>query len=249
MGENRNSFDLGMIPLLQGVPEEILLQLRERVGRVQLARDEVLFRQGDPGDALYIIKRGRVKIIAEGIRDQDLILNTFGTGEIVGEMSMIDQKPRSAGVVATEPTDLLQLKREDFLTIATHQPDLALRVMTNLSGRLRFSAAYLQQAVAWSEKIATGNYDSAIKEIMGAQGSSESEGGHGVDRANEFLDAFFKMVKDLKAREEELRNQLNAFMIYIDDAKKNEEVDDLVDSEFFKQLEELTQRTERSTSR
>ncbi|MGD8864505.1 MAG: cyclic nucleotide-binding domain-containing protein [Anaerolineales bacterium] len=249
MCENGYSFDLSVIPLFQGVPKEILQELGEKICRLDLETDEVLFRQGDPGDALYIIERGRVKIVAEGLRNQDLILNTYGAGEIVGEMSMIDQKPRSAGVVATEPTQLLQLKREDFLVVATHQPDLALRVMINLSGRLRFSAAYLQQAVAWSEKIATGNYDSAINEIIGVQKTSGSEDDPRMDRADEFLAAFFKMVSDVKAREEGLREQLNAFKIHIDDAKKKEEVDDLVGSEFFKQLEALTQRSERSASR
>ncbi len=162
---------------------------------------------------------------------------------------MIDQKPRSAGVVATEPTDLLQLKREDFLAIATHQPALALRVMSNLSGRLRFSAAYLQQAVAWSEKIATGNYDSAINDISGAQTNPTPDADRNFDRADEFLGAFFKMVQDVKSREEGLRQQLNAFRVHIDEAKKREEVQDLVESDFFKRLEALSQRTDRAAAR
>ena len=246
MCENGHTFDLSMISLLRGVPQRIVDELGERVCRVHLEANEALFHQGDPGDALYIIESGRVKIVAEGIHDQDLILNTYGAGEIVGEMSMIDQKPRSAGVVATESTDLLQLKREDFLVVATHQPALALRVMTNLSARLRFSAAYLQQAVAWSEKIATGNYDLAMTEIMGLRNETEVDGGHNVDKADEFLSAFFKMVKDVKAREDELRQQLDAFRIHIDETKKKQEVDDLVGSDFFKQLEALSNRSEKT---
>ncbi|MGD2058155.1 MAG: cyclic nucleotide-binding domain-containing protein [Anaerolineales bacterium] len=247
MCEKEHSFDLSVLSLLGGVPGEIIEELNERVCRIHLKAGETLFCQGDPGDALYIIESGRVKIVATGIRNQDLILNTYGAGEIVGEMSMIDQKPRSAGVVATEPTELLQLKREDFLVVATHQPELALRVMTNLSARLRFSAAYLQQAVAWSERIATGDYDLAMTEIIEAQGDTLSEGDRSVERAHEFLAAFFKMIEDVKAREDKLRDQIDAFRIHIDDARKREEVDDLVGSDFFKQLEALTQRDEQVT--
>ena len=89
------------------------------------SKDNVIILAEEEGDTLFILKKGQVKvsIVSEGGRE--VILSLLGPGSVFGELSLLDGKPRSANVVATEETDLLMLRRADFLQLIYKTPQIA----------------------------------------------------------------------------------------------------------------------------
>ena len=100
-------------------------------------RGALIVRQGDPGDALYVVRSGAVKVSVVGEDGREVILDTLDQGDHFGELALIDGQPRSAHVVAIEPAVLLVLRREDFRREVERQPRVAWALLEELSRRLR----------------------------------------------------------------------------------------------------------------
>jgi CRP-like cAMP-binding protein len=111
----------------------------ERLADVRdYAEGAVIVSQQDAGDALFVLVRGRVKVVLFGESGREVILSVFRSpGDFFGEMSLLDDEPRSATVIAAEPSRLLALSREAFRSHISRHPRTALRVLTELSRRLR----------------------------------------------------------------------------------------------------------------
>jgi len=93
--------------------ERILPCIRDR----QLKADEILFRAGDPGDALYIVAHGKVEVLANGQPSADAFgsaIAALGAGHAFGEMSLLSGGPRTATIRAVEDSDLLSIGKDDF---------------------------------------------------------------------------------------------------------------------------------------
>lgn len=98
----------------------------------------VIVSQEERGEALFVLVRGRVKVVLYGQSGREVILSIFGSpGDFFGEMSLLDDQPRSATVMAAERSRLLVLSRSAFQEHLTAHPRSALRVLTELSRRLR----------------------------------------------------------------------------------------------------------------
>ena len=89
------------------------------------------------GDTLFIIRSGQVKVSLIHEDGREFILSLMGEGEVFGELSLIDDQPRSANVVALEKTDLLMLRRADFLELVEGIPQIAVALLEELASRLR----------------------------------------------------------------------------------------------------------------
>jgi CRP-like cAMP-binding protein len=113
--------------------ERIAAMLTER----QVSKDAHIVTQSEPGDALFIIAKGRVKVVIFGDNGREVILTLLKAGEFFGEMSLLDHLPRSANVIASEDSTVLVLKREQFVEHIQKSPTTALNVMSELSRRLR----------------------------------------------------------------------------------------------------------------
>ncbi|HEX9703669.1 MAG TPA: Crp/Fnr family transcriptional regulator [Gemmatimonadales bacterium] len=100
-------------------------------------KNSVILFEDDPGDALYVVALGQVKVVLIGEDGREVILSVLGTGEFFGEMALIDDEPRSAHVIAMEDSSLLVLRREDFQGILRQSPGIALALLRELSRRLR----------------------------------------------------------------------------------------------------------------
>lgn len=100
-------------------------------------KDDVIFREGDPGSQMYVICSGRVGLSRQ-VNREELFLKFLGQGEIFGEMALIDSLPRSASVVAAEnDTRLLEIDHALFVYLVGQQPAFALIVLKAMSHRLR----------------------------------------------------------------------------------------------------------------
>jgi CRP-like cAMP-binding protein len=101
-------------------------------------KDETIFHQGDPGDALYVVATGRVKVVLPSPdTGEPAILATLGRGQFFGELAMLDGEPHSASVVALEPTETLVLGREDFEGLFESEPSIRRSLVLALARELR----------------------------------------------------------------------------------------------------------------
>ena len=100
-------------------------------------RNSVILFEDDPGDALYVVAQGQVKVVLIGEDGREVILSVLGEGEFFGEMALIDDEPRSAHVIAMNDSTLLVIRREDFQGILRQTPGIALALLRALSWRLR----------------------------------------------------------------------------------------------------------------
>lgn len=108
---------------------------------------ETVFREGDPGTALYLIEAGEVKVLLAGSEGKEVPLSLLSSGEFFGELALLDGEPRSADAVATMPTELLVLLREDFLRFLREEPMVAVNMLAALSRRFRRTDRLMHDAV------------------------------------------------------------------------------------------------------
>lgn len=123
---------LAATPLFQGVPPDGLERIAARSVEVAFEPGQVIARQGDVGSGLFVVASGAVRVVRDG-----QTLATLGPGEFFGELSVLDGLPRTAQVVAAEPTACLGLATWEFEAVVREQPEVALAVMRGLAGRLR----------------------------------------------------------------------------------------------------------------
>ena len=100
-------------------------------------KGSVIVFEDDPGDSLYVVREGRVKVVLVAEDGREVILGVLGIGEHFGELALIDDQPRSAHVIAMEDATLLVLRREDFRRRVEGSPSVAWALLTELSRRLR----------------------------------------------------------------------------------------------------------------
>ncbi|WP_457599925.1 Crp/Fnr family transcriptional regulator [Hydrogenivirga sp.] len=138
MGETGRLLDfLRKSVLFQNLPESDLRKISLRFETIDLPMGEVLFYEKDNSSDMYLVLEGKVRASLFDEQGNELVLAELGPGEFLGEMSMIDQLPRSATVIAEEPTRLATLSREAFLKILRENPDIAINVIRALVARLR----------------------------------------------------------------------------------------------------------------
>jgi CRP-like cAMP-binding protein len=103
---------------------------------IQIAPGELVFAEGEPGNAMFIIRSGRV-VVLKGSLDAPTVLGYRSAGEIIGEMALLENEPRSASVVALEPVRVLSITRSNFEQLIGQNPALGLSILSTLSARLR----------------------------------------------------------------------------------------------------------------
>lgn len=130
---------LKQVPLFDGLKEAELESLAKDFVRLQFQPSEMVFQQGDMGQAMYLIESGQVRIYVADDEGQETSVNLFGPGDVFGELAVIDDLPRSANVVAMDATVVHRLSREAFREQMRRTPQLALNFMKALSVRLRYS--------------------------------------------------------------------------------------------------------------
>jgi CRP-like cAMP-binding protein len=218
---------------------DVISRLAEKVKLCQFNKDDTIIEIGSTGDSVFIIRNGWVKIVIPDDHNGEVVLNHLGPGEFVGELSLVDQKPRSASVIAiSDGVEIVELNRDEFLEILNDYPVMALFVIANISNRMRYTLTYLDKAIHWSYKIAEGDYSFAQDEINQAQQASIVDNTKPDEtRADRFLLAFFQMVERVQAREDLLIEKVKELSIKIDKGKRDKELDSLTRSDFFEKLQ------------
>ncbi len=120
------------IPFLAGLSGAEQKSLAASLRRRRFRRHEVLFHKDDPGNSLYILISGSVKVCLRSEDGREVILTLLGPGDYVGELALIDGAPRSADALAIDPTETLMLPREAFLSFLEGNAAACLRLLTAL---------------------------------------------------------------------------------------------------------------------
>jgi signal transduction histidine kinase len=122
--------------LLRIMPDTARKALMQAMTEQTYARGDVVFHEGAPGDVAYLIWSGKALVI-KGDLDSPTILGYRGPGDILGEMALLENQPRSASVIALTDLRLLQIRKEDFTRLLSDIPTLSVEIMATMSARLR----------------------------------------------------------------------------------------------------------------
>ena len=204
-----------------------------------LSAGEVLFNQGDPGTELIIVKEGKIAIYAPdpGLPASGQPIRVFTSGGLLGEMALLDQKPRSLSARAEEPSTILALSREAFNQALARSPQISLPLMSGLSDRIRYTTDFLGEVRQWVQRITDGNYQ---------QGSTlESNSSYQDPTLATLAAEFAQMAARVKEREDTLRQEVAMLRIEIDEVKRKEEASQIMDSEYYRSLKDKVKNMRR----
>ena len=138
---------LGHIQLFESLTPEDLDALAKRIEIEEHPENSVIFAQGDKGSALYLIEDGAVEI-AYGEGRGRVVLSTLFNGQYFGELSLFDGAPRSATAMTIKKTHLMRLDREDLVDYVNKNPAAALRIIAEMSERLRQTNELMSRQVS-----------------------------------------------------------------------------------------------------
>jgi CRP/FNR family transcriptional regulator/CRP/FNR family cyclic AMP-dependent transcriptional regulator len=165
---------LGRLPLFQGLPSQALDDVVRHVRVRGYSRGTVIFHKDDPGTLLYVILKGAVSISLPSNEGKDLVLSILSAGDFFGELSLLDEEPRSATAAALEEdTQTLILPRQDFLELVREHPQMAIQIMALLSRRLREANVLAQDAALLD---LPGRLARRLLELMERHGRQEGGG-------------------------------------------------------------------------
>jgi CRP-like cAMP-binding protein len=220
--------DLRTIALFEQLSDAALTNLAAILESRALPAGTVLFDKGDPGDEMYVVDNGSIALYIPNPEKpgEERPIRIIGPGEVLGEMALIDNQPRSVSGRTVEATAVLVLKGEDFHRLLREHAEMALAVMSGLNNRIRYTTDFLGEVREWVRRVASGEYE------RGFAPQSEYR-----DRSIAALAAeFAQMAAQVQKREEALRQEIVELRIEIDQAKKERQVGEIVESEYFQSL-------------
>ncbi len=136
------------VPFFQGLTVQAATRLCSLLTSREFKAPTRLFNAGDPGDAMYFIAEGRVRITVMDADGREVTLTEMQAGEFFGEMALIDGHERSAGALVLEHTRLAVLTREDFLAFVTSDSQVMLGMLAEMARRLRRTDNLLRHRIA-----------------------------------------------------------------------------------------------------
>lgn len=139
---------LRSVPLFASLDDKAASELRDLLSVKEAPAMSDLFHHGEKGDAMYLIESGRVRIHVEDSTGQDLTLIELAGGDFFGEMAILDGKPRSADATVVEAARLAILSRDSFLAFVRRNPDVAIKMLSAITDRLRRTDDLLRQRVS-----------------------------------------------------------------------------------------------------
>jgi len=175
--------------LFSRLNDEQLAALVAKLRPTVFKRNQVIFVKDDPGEALYIIRNGRVKISVPSSEGKDLTINIYGESEVFGEMSVFDRLSRSADAIALTRVEALVLNRASFEELLNSVPGLAASIITLLSRRLRYTTEQTEMLVL------LGAYDRvALKLLQMAQ--EDADGLLSISLSQQELGAMLGLTRE-----------------------------------------------------
>ncbi len=148
-------------------------ELESRGRRVRFAAGSTLLHQGEPGDRVLLFRAGRAKITFTGADGRETLLRLCGPGDLVGELAVLDEEPRSSSVTALEPVDALVISHAEFLRALERQPQAAVALLRDLSRRFRDAN---RKRIEFGASDAIGRVAARLLELADAYGEPSERG-------------------------------------------------------------------------
>ena len=224
------------IPLINRLSDETLAEVYNSLKSRHLAASEVLFNQGDDGDELIIVQEGEISIFSpmDGDEGTEKPIRVFGPGEVLGEMALIDQKPRSLSARAEVESTILTLGLKEFKNLLAKNPEMAFSVMSSLNDRIRYTTVFLSEVRKWIQRVADGDYQAG--ELTNSSASYQDE------TISSLAAEFAQMTARVQEREDELRQEVIKLRIEVDETKRKQDVEEILDSDYYRSLKEKAQQ-------
>ncbi len=147
---------------------------------VQLGSDAVVFREGDPGDALYVVVMGMVRILVATISGE-ILLNTLGPGDIFGEIAVLDGRGRTATAKTSKETELVRIGRQEFLAFLEDFPRYTTMLVHILASRVRSTVQLFPDVGGLTHKLPDGGDAPTASAARLLPGNAASPVGHADD--------------------------------------------------------------------
>jgi CRP-like cAMP-binding protein len=136
---------LAAIPFFAGLDRDALERLTGSMRSRRFRRGEVIFHLGDPGDALFVIMSGDVKISLPSETGEEAILATLGSGAVFGELALLDGAPRSASATALTATETVVLPRDRFRELIATEAGVRDALLASIAGELRRLTTHVEE--------------------------------------------------------------------------------------------------------
>ncbi len=137
MAHEENKAFLRRVPLLSALNEQQIESLAAASARRNFPKGRTIVSEGEPSQSLYILLSGRAKVQRSDAEGKEVILAVLGSGDFFGEMSLIDDAPRSASVITLESCDFMSIAKESFKAMLLQSNEMCMQVMRGLVRRLR----------------------------------------------------------------------------------------------------------------
>jgi len=128
---------LQRVPLLAALTDADREVLARSASRRRYRRGEIIFQKDDPGNSLFIVARGNVRIYVPSAQGADLTLAVLGPGNFFGDLALLDGRPRSASAAALSDTNVVILERSDFVAVIQTRPKAVMSILAVIVSRLR----------------------------------------------------------------------------------------------------------------
>lgn len=178
--------------VFKNMPQLALEGLLKIMKAERFAAGQVLFKRGDPGDSLYLIVSGKIRIFTYDETGNEITLSFLGESRIFGDFSVLDNQPRSASAQAAEPTECLILYRADFQAYIYANPVVGLAMMRNIAEQVRLITDFLSHVNSAVERLSRGELDQAVAELESHINDDELE---------TLVSTFIEMVQQVRARQ------------------------------------------------
>jgi CRP/FNR family transcriptional regulator, cyclic AMP receptor protein len=132
--------------LFRGLAAPTIERIAALASRRSYKSGAVVFMHGDPGDSLYAVVTGRVRISASTPAGKEIFLNVMQPGDAFGEIALLDGAPRTAAATVLAPTDLMIIRRDHFLSLLQREPMLAVHLIELLCKRMRRTSQQMEDA-------------------------------------------------------------------------------------------------------
>lgn len=136
--------------LFRSLPAPALQQITALAIRRSYRNGASVFSQGDPGDALYGVASGRIRISASGPDGREIFLNIMEPGDSFGEIALLDGAPRTASATASVPSELFIIKREPFLLLLQRDANVTYQLLQLLCQRIRWTSGLAEDSALLS---------------------------------------------------------------------------------------------------